>query len=735
MSAFVCILLFSSTSYCNVLTYCDTLRNDSAEKSKTLNEVIVKGVRGIGKDKLGQMSISGAKLNSTPVLFGEHDLIKTLQTTSGVTTGTEGFSGLYVRGGENDQNLYLLNGLPLYNVYHFGGLFSTFNTNSVDRVDFYKGLFPATFGERSSSIVDVEIKKPDYHKTKGTVTIGWISGQLFCSTPIRKGKSAVSLSLRRTWIDLLSVPALAIMNATKKSEGKKNIFHYAFTDAAVNYHATFNDNNYSSLFLFYGQDNFKLGNERFDPDEKNSVHRRDVNKMTWGNWGASENFVHEFSRGYISLTPFVTKAFASDREENFRQDKKYGGQTAKTEIKPSVFQTGIKEEVDFEATDWLSINGGAQQAWFKYAIGEINESFSSAGQRLDGNDRKSDYTNWLLSGFCSLDFQAESLGAISLGVRANRYLSSGMKHWDVEPRASIKVNLPHSSSLSVGYSRITQYAQQVSSNYMYLPSDAWVPTASYTKPLVSDILSLGYYKEFKENYHIKGEIWGKKMQNIADYKSNEQITSTQVSWFDKLTFGKGTAYGMDLETGGEYGQFKWDVAYGLMWNWRKFADLNGGRRFPAKFDNRHKIDISGTWYINDRMTLNAHWEYMTGNRTTLALYNIDTPENSFPDAPFISPLDPTGQRHDGIDYYKDRNNVRLPAFHRLNLNLQIKGRLNKRFTYQWDFGLYNAYCRMNPFTVVKNYINDMGNHTGDYRKFKTLSLIPILPSVSYTLNF
>ena len=172
-----------------------------------------------------------------------------------------------------------------------------------------------------------------------------------------------------------------------------------------------------------------------------------------------------------------------------------------------------------------------------------------------------------------------------------------------------------------------------------------------------------------------------------------------------------------------------------MWNWRKFSDINEGKRFPAKFDNRNKLDISVGWKINRRLELTGQWTYMTGNRATVALYNIAPPDIAFPDAPFVNPLDPYGQRKDGIDYLNERHNVRLPSFHRLNLNLSLTGRLNERLTYQWDFGLYNAYSRMNPFTIVKNYDNLEWVTDGSYRKFKTLSIIPIIPSVSYTLNF
>lgn len=709
--------------------------SDSLIQSRELDEVIVKGVRVIGKDRIGAMSISGIEINKQPVLFGEHDVIKALQTTAGVVSGTEGFAGLYVRGGETDQNLYLLDGLPLLNVYHFGGLFSTFSTYSIDNVDFYKGAFPSLFGERVSSIVNIGLKRPDYNKTTGIFSIGLISGQLYFSTPIKKGKSALSIALRRTWFDVLSAPVLAIINSSKKSEGKKSIFQYNFTDMLIKFSAMDRRGNDMSLLLFYGKDNFKLGDERFDPDNSKLVYQKDINKMSWGNWGAAFTYRLSTPIGDIKILPFVSKAFSTDSQENMDDSDHTGGLTALTKINPSVLQIGMREMLSFPIINGLEGEVGLQQIWYDYNLGNPSVSYSEDSLGTTTYSFPNHSKNVLLLGFGEFYWNIANCVQGAVGLRVNHYISRYIKHWNLDPRLNIKINLPYKSSLSIGYSRMTQYAQQVSSNYMYLPSDAWFPTASYNKPLLCDIYSIGYFKRFKHAFNIKAELWWKNMRNLTEYKTNTRITTTMLPWYEKMTFGKGCAYGLDLEMVGSFKSLHWNVAYGLMWNWRQFNDINSGKRYPAKFDNRNKFDITIGWNINDKIELTGQWEYMTGNRATLSLYNVAPPDVAFPDAPFVSPLDPDGGRQDGIDYYEGRNNVQLPAFHRLNLNLSFKGRINNRLTYQWDFGLYNAYCRMNPFTVIKSYVNTEWDNNEEYRKFKTLSLIPILPSVSYTLNF
>lgn len=706
-----------------------------APDTTNLQEVVVKSFKLNGKDKLGSFSISGTEINKRPSIFGEHDVIKALQTTAGVVSGTEGFAGLYVRGGETDQNLYLTDGLPLLNVYHFGGLFSTFSTFAVEQVNFYKGVFPSLYAERASSIVDISLKKPDYYNTHGVASLGLVSGQLYFSTPLKKGTSALSVSLRRTWFDVFSIPAIAVLNATKKKDGEKKIFHYNFTDLMIKLCLTDNYRNNLSLLLFMGKDNFKLGNERFNPDEKNSVYERDINHIEWGNLGVGINYQLATKIANLKIQPYITRAFSSDVQSNIRDEDTPDYISEKTEIKPSVLQIGIRELFESHVINWLNISAGMQQVFYDYNIGYPKATYGNKPETNGINNLNSHSKNAILSVFGEAGWNIKGRFEGSAGLRVNQYLSHEENHLNLEPRLNARFRLSENTNVSLGYSRITQYAQQVSSNYIYLPSDAWLPTACYHKPLICDIYSLGYFMQWQRHYIFKAEAWYKNMQNLAEFKPNTSAVTTVLPWHDKLTYGKGRAYGLDVELEGQYERISWNIAYGLMWNWRKFSALNSGNRFPAKFDNRHKLDIGAAWHISKKFELTAQWEYMTGNRTTIALYNVAPPNLSFPDVPFVYPVNPDGKQQDGIEYIDTRNNVRIPSFHRLNLNLSRKGRLNKKLTYQWDFGLYNAYCHMNPFTLTKNYVDKDWNGKGEYRKFRTLSLIPILPSVSYTLNF
>ena len=714
MLAFAGILLSCLPSYPQTQTS-DDIKIDSIPKEHELQEVVVTGIGSQSNHKIGRLSVSGAEINKTPTIFGEKDALKALQSSAGVVAGTEGFAGLYVRGGETDQNLYLLDGLPLLNVYHFGGLFSTFPTYSIDNIGFYKGAFPSTFSERVSGIVDVAMKRPNLYNTAGTFSLGLISGQLYLTTPIKKGYAAASIAVRRTWFDLFTLPAIAIINKSNETEGKKAIFNYNFTDLIVKLDATDQKKNDLSLIMIYGKDNLKYGEHLFNTDD-NSLYSKDINKLNWGNWGMSLNYSLATPLGKLKIQPFVTKTFALDSQENSFSNESEEIVSVSSESRPSVLQIGMKETFGIKFNPTIAGEVGLQQSWFEYKV-------------------KDHYFNTLLSGFADLSWNLHGYFQGSVGLRINRYISKTLSHWNFEPRINLKINMPHYSSISLGYSHISQYAQQISTSYIYLPADAWLPTASYCNPLACDIYSLGYSKSIMNRININAEGWWKNMDNLAEYKSTSVNYTTSNQWTQKVTFGKGWAYGIDIDVNGYYNSITWQIGYGLMWNWRKFKDLNRGMRFPAKYDNRNKFDIQIGWKINHRLELTGQWEYMTGNRFTLALYNIAPPDLTFPDAPFVNPIDPGGDRQDGIDFFESRNNIRMPDFHRLNLNLCLTGKLKNKLSYRWDFGLYNAYCRMNPFSLTKSYVNGNWSENGDYRKFKTLSLLPILPSVSYTLNF
>ncbi len=730
---------------------------DSVGNGKTLPELIVDEAgaeRNLKAAEMGTHSLSGQMILKLPVMFGEPDIVKALQTLPGVSPGIEGFTGLYVRGGDNDQNLFLYQDLPLYQVSHLGGIFSSFNVATVNKVDFYKAAFPAKYGGRISSITDIRVNRPDFDSYHGRISIGLLSANAYITGPIIKNKTAFSAALRRSWIDIVSIPTLAIMNASSKKEGKKHIAYYNFTDFNARIDHKFNNRADAYIVGYYGHDDFKIGLREFEgtdnehtgsvgseenPDE-NKFYDENTNKFSWGNWGIIGAFNYGLDKGKLTAS-----AYYSDYSSKYRQSREY--QTDLSDIdtygynlsvtKNRIRDVGVKANYVGNISNFYTLDAG---------LGYIHHNYLPQGlvNEWRQND-KSAYDNFtspeVNAGeayiYADNNFRIGERVAISAGLRGSMYNVSGHTYFSLEPRAAVRVMLTQNLSVKGGYARMTQYVQQVSNNYISLPTDLWQPIVPGFSPLTSDQCSVGLYGTLPFSMYFSAELWYKSMHNLLEYKEGLSVLKPGIPWQDKLTSGNGESYGVDINLTKDAGPFTGSIGYGLMWNWRKFADLNFGERFPAKFDNRHKININLEYRLNKKIEFNAAWVYMTGNRITLSMYNYDMAESFFPNAPGAVTQDHF-EINGGIGYYPSRNNIRLPAYHRLDLGMNINRFYKNGRKGIWNISIYNAYCHMNAMTIVKDHVNDYifaPDKKNWHRTFKTLSFIPIIPSVSYTYIF
>ncbi|MDR2232507.1 MAG: TonB-dependent receptor, partial [Tannerella sp.] len=730
----------------------DTVLNVNLERSSQLPEVIVtadEAKANVTAPQMGRISISDKLILNRPVMFGEPDIVKTLQTMPGVSPGVEGFTGFYVRGGEDDQNLFLYQGLPLYHVSHLGGIFSSFNVSTVKGLEFFKSSFPARYGGRVSSITDIKMNEPDFEKYTGQFTLG-LSGNLYVTGPLAKEKTAFSLGLRRSWIDVVSIPALAIFNLTQKNKGEKDIAQYAFTDLNVRLDHRFNDRAKVYIVGYYGHDNLKIGKRLFENkegqqqaidagEEPDRFFDEDVNKLSWGNRGVLGAFDLRLNQGFFNVSAYYSNYSSSYKQEkefqsNLKDPSTYGYNRSHTE--------NAIEDIGFKAS-WLGdfggiyvLEGGAGFIHHDYLpegllseSGEWEESFS------DSNESPHVFAN---EGYVYVDntLNITDRVALQVGLRGVSYHVHSQSYNKLEPRASMRIGLSPDYSVKAGYARMYQFAQQISNNYINLPTDLWQPVTAGFEPLQSDQYSLGIYGNLPHSLFFSVEGWYKDMRHLLEYREGISSLNPNVDWEEKLTDGEGWSYGVDASVSKTYGRVTGSVGYGLMWNWRQFDLLNQGKTFPAKFDNRHKININANYSLTEKIELNAAWTYMTGNRLTLSLYNYDIPGQQFPDAP--SQVYAIPEDYTGLDYFSERNNIRLPAYHRLDIGVNIHKELKKGRKGIWNISLYNAYCRMNPVTVRKDDVNNLIGLIDRQqwkRAFKTFSFIPIIPFVSYTYIF
>lgn len=727
---------------------------DSA-RIRALEEVIVVGSgaeRNLKSAEIGRHSLSDLDISRMPVMFGEPDIVKSLQSLPGVAQGVEGFTGLYVHGGENDQNLFLYNGLPLYHVSHIGGIFSSFNVATIQSIDFYKSSFPARFGDRTSSITTIKMKQPDFDKYTGKVSIGLLAANAYISGPIIKDKLAFSVGARRSWIDVVGLPALAIYNAIQKKNGTKMIAGYSFTDfnARIDYKL---DKGSIYLLGYYGYDKLKIGERLFEATNKSwgidengnpieitngngiSHYDENVNRMSWGNWGISANIDMSIGRGRLNAILYHSRYNSTyeqihEYQTDMSNPLSYGYISNSTGN--SIADLGVKGNYCINFGDNYMLNGGAGYTYHNYHPADIVNVINNSDQskkELNNNPTVNSNEVYL---YLDNDINISHWSSINVGFRYVIHSLPGRTYSSPEPRASIRVNLAPDYSIKASFARIHQFVQQVSNNYINLPTDLWQPVSKNFEPLRSDNYSLGIYGILPwQKIYFAIEGWYKDMRNLTEYKEGVSSLNTETSWEDKLTTGDGWAYGMDINLTKDIGRLTGNIGYGLMWNWRKFEELNGGIKFPAKFDNRHKININLTYKFNEQIEFNAGWTYMTGNRMTLALYNYDDTGNLFPDAP-TEGLGTTGadwEQSTGIDYIDERNNVRMPDYHRLDLGVSIYKNYKNGRRGIWNFGLYNAYCYMNTMTIVKR------DYYSGERTFEKFSLLPIVPSVSYTYEF
>ena len=752
MRRFYAICSFAITVSCVLAqTPADTLQG------RTLDEVIVSATgahRNLRAAEMGRHVLGQETILKLPVLFGEPDIVKALQTLPGVSQGVEGFTGMYVHGGDNDQNLFLYNGLPLYHVSHLGGIFSSFNVSAIRNVDFFKSAFPARFGGRISSITNINMAAPDFEKYTGKFTIGLLAANAYISGPIIKDRLAFSAAVRRSWIDVVGLPVLAVVNAIQKKNGKKTIANYNFTDFNARIDWRIGQGKIYAIG-YYGNDYLKIGEREFEstsdsftvnPDGSISSDSNDNttryfdenrNRLSWGNWGISLNADFRVGPGFLNTVAYYSRYFSRysqihEYQSDLDDSSSYGYSFNGT--KNSISDIGINTQYMQQFGQLYLLKAGAGYVHHDYRPeGLVNEYLDKGTYRVDNNDNPSVRSNEIFAYLDNL-FNFGEIASLDVGIRFVDHHIQGKSFPRIEPRASVRVNLTDNYSVKASYARINQFVQQVSSNYINLPTDLWQPVGRGDKPLGSDQFSLGFYGNLPLDMYFSVEGWYKVMRNLVEYREGISSLNPGLAWDEKTTTGKGWAYGVDFSVTREVGRVTGTVSYGLMWNKRRFSGLNGGKTFPAKFDNRNKININLTYRLNDHIEFNAGWTYMTGNRLTLSLYNYDEPGDKYPDAPTTG-IGNSGfgwEQASGLGYYSERNNIRLPAYHRLDLGMSLFKTLGNGARTIWNFSLYNAYCHMNAMTIRKDDYVGGGDPTRSFQKF---SLIPVVPSVSWTYEF
>ena len=727
----------------------DTVLTIELEPSASLQEVVITGQsndkQSVLSTQMGALEINQQTIRSTPVMFGEADIIKTLQLTPGVSAGTEGTAGMYVRGGNVDENLFLIDGNPVYQINHIGGIFSAFNPEAISGMDFFKSGFPSRYGGRLSSVVDVHTKEGNMKEYHGSASIGLISGNLNFEGPIIKDRTSFNIGLRRTWLDVLSAPAVAIANKITKKDGTRLRARYAFHDLNLKVNHIFNDRSRMYLSLYNGNDVLKGGSTDFpDQDSDNNYNYDSDVSLRWGNIMATAGWTYVFNNRLFGKVSGVFTRYHS-RLRNTEHDvvgnegdEDYSDSFRENETNTGITDFGLRTSFDYLPASAHHIRFGGDYLVHRFHP-EYNRSVAYEKNEETSVEIGQEFANDLLWGheagvYAEDDWTLSSAVRLNAGLRFSLFNVQGKTYTGLEPRVSLRWLLDDNLSFKASYSRMNQYVHLISNSFISLPTDAWMPVTRKLKPLISDQVSAGFYYNLNKEYNFSVEGYYKTLDNLLEYRDGHTFTPSFVNWEDKLTAGEGSSYGAEFMVRKETGRTTCWVGYGLSWSDRQFDELNQGARYPARFDNRHKLNIVVMHKISPKVELSAAWSYASGNHVTLSLENYYENGTGSPTNNDNHYMDAS----ESIDYYEGRNNYQLPAYHRLDLGIKIYRPKKKGRMGIWTVSIYNVYSRMNPFMIYKSdkTVPDPGSSYGkNVPVFKTIGIMPIIPSISYTYKF
>lgn len=725
-------LKYSYVGYDDVTLTLDLLRdttvNVALKANSELKEAVVSAQResGIMATKMSAIEIPMNMIKNTPVLFGEADVLKTIQLMPGVQSGAEGFSGIYVRGGGPDENLLLLDGISLYNAEHMLGLFSIFQPEAVKKVTLYKGSFPARYGGRTSSIIDVRTNDGNLHETHGTVGVGVLCDKFHLEGPIAKGRTAYSISARGMHTFLFD----GILRAAKVPA------NYYFFDMNGKLTHRFSDRDRLFLNAYYGRDIFHFMDEdEYEIAGGSNEYRKydDKTHIRWGNLLTSARWNHVFngrlfSNATVAFTDYRMRMGYTTSEKS--QDTKYFYKY-KFDYGSGIRDLTAKIDFDYTPAPRHIIKFGGEYVNHAY----IPETYTTVEKENDKGQMVTDttYTNKKeknrlgheMSFYIEDDFTVGGWLTLNPGVHLAMFLTSGRTYWSPEPRMSAKVDFGKGVSVKAAYSRMAQYVHLLSSAQITLPIDLWVPITRNIKPVTADQYSLGLYYNGLPGWEFSVEGYWKDMHNVLEYKDGVSFMASSQSWEDNVVMGDGRAYGVEVFIQKTIGKTTGWLGYTLAKSDRVFSNglINNGERYPYRYDRRHNISLVVNQQLGKKWDLSAVWTFATGGTTTI-------PEREsivmLPDGTFTQ-----------IDYAPHRNNYRLPPSHRLNIGVNYHKRL-RRGESIWNFGVYNAYNRLNP-----NFVYYKADTRGDSKsslytrktKLKSVTILPIIPSFSYTYNF
>jgi hypothetical protein len=670
------------------------------EKGVEQKAVVVTGEKkdeNIKEIQMGMEKLDVKSIQDIPVLFGEKDVIKTVQLLPGVKSGGDGNTGFYVRGGAADQNLILLDEANVYSASHFLGFFSVFNSDAIKDVTLFKGEMPSEYGGRLSSVLDIKMKDGNAKDFGVNGGIGLIASRLSVEGPIVSDKGSFSISGRRTYLDLF------LKLSSDSSVNRVRLYFYDL-NAKANYQLGENDRIY--LSGYFGKDVLGFGNT-FGID--------------WGNTTATFRWNHLFNEKMFSNTSLIYSTYDYTVIANINGNN--------LNLISKIKDEGVKQDFQYFFDSENGVKFGLNSIYHAIVPGTATFADSAQTSTLELTNKYS----WENAFYISHDYKLSPIISVQYGVRFSffsvlgpgvfyTYDSKGDRvdslaygsgkfiktYFNLEPRIALNYILDDESSLKASYGRTTQNLHLLSTSTTSNPTDMWIPNSNNVQPEIADQVSLGYFRNFEDNsYEFSAETYYKLLRNQIDYKDGAQIGVNE-NVESQLLFGSGRAYGLELFLKKKYGRLNGWIGYTLSRTELKFAEINNGNYYPAHQDRTHDISVVGIYQLSDKWTFSATWVYYTGNAVTF----------------------PSGKyrilEYNEVNYFTERNGYRMPAYHRLDLGATWQGERSS-----WTFSLYNAYGRENAYSI--RFQKDP-NDPAKTQAVQT-ALFKFVPSITYNFRF
>ena len=684
-------------------------------KSAAISEVVVysrKRDANVRNAQMGKIDLSIEQIKNIPAFMGEVDILKTIQLLPGVRNAGEGNAGFYVRGGGPDQNLIMLDDAVVYNTGHLFGFFSIFNSDAIKNTSLIKGGMPAQYGGRLSSVLDIAMKDGNSNNFSTEGGIGLIASRLSVQGPIKKDKASFIISGRRTYVDALAKPFI-----NKESDFYGSGYYFYDFNAKVNYRFSPKDRLY--LSGYFGRDVFTFNNA------KRSFNAR----IPWGNSTATLRWNHVFGPKLFANTTLVYNDYKFS----------FGAAQNDFEIKLSsgIRDGNAKIDFDYYPAPQHKVKFGGVATYHKFIPNVVNGRQDSVVFTPPNEDIKYALENAL---YVQDDWDISEKLKVHLGLRWSSFSQIGpytkyerdqdqntldsthygtfktiRNYQGLEPRFTFRYGVNDRTSVKGSISRNLQFIHLVSNSGTTLPTDLWVPSTFRVKPQISWQYAAGLFKNFGNNqYETSVEVYYKSMQNQIEYE--EGYTPGLSDPERDFVFGKGWSYGSELFINKVRGRLTGWIGYTLSWTWRQFAELNGGEKFPAKYDRRHDMSVVATYELSPKWKVGGVFVYGTGNATSL-------PERFYIVNGVLT------------QEFSKVNQYRLESYHRIDLSATYTPtpKKNRKVKSYWVFGIYNVYSRLNPYFI---YFDQSGNpYDGTLEvEARQVSLFPILPSITWNFR-